>query len=170
MALAWVGSDNPGMVIVALGTLLVQYSYFTNPECGAVLSAAVHQRACEIIAANPTNHGLMPSTLEIAARSHVKALTLLSRWDEALSAAEFYLTLHPEKELRLLRGECLVNLQRIDDADEALEEDSLTLDMEAARLKARVNKLRTSVTTPGSEEDRGLVNYFPSKTIGTLAS
>jgi CHAT domain len=170
VAQAWVGSDNPGLVIVALGTLLVQYSYFTNPEWGAVLSAAVHQRACEIIAANPTNHGLMPSTLEIAARSHVKALTLLSRWDEALSAAEFYLTLHPEKELRLLRVECLINLQRIDDADEALQDDELALDMEGVRLKARVNKSKTSVTTLGSEEDRGLGNYLPAKTIGALAS
>ena len=30
-ALAWVGSDNPGLVIVGLGVLLVQYSYFINP-------------------------------------------------------------------------------------------------------------------------------------------
>src|SRR5437764_3339467 len=95
IALAWVESDNPGMVIVALGMLLVEYAYFTNPECGAILSAAVHLRAEEIIAANPYNHGLMPSSLAIAARCHVKALTLLARWDEALSAAEHYLTLYP---------------------------------------------------------------------------
>jgi len=170
MALAYVGSDNPGMVIVALGVLLVQYSYFTNPECGVVLSAAAHQRACEIIMANPNGHGLMPSTLAIAARCHVKALTLLSRWDEALPAAEFYLTLHPEKELRLLRVECLVNLQRIDDADEALQDDELALDMEGARLQALVNKLKTSVTTLGSEEDRGLGNYLPAKTVDSLSS
>ena len=170
MALAWVGSDNPGLVIVALGVLLVQYSYFINPECGAVLSAAVHQRACEIIMANPTNHGLMPSTLAIAARCHVKALTLLSRWDEALSAAEFYLTLHPEKELRLLRVECLVNLQRIDDADEGLQDDELTLDMEGSRLKAWVNKWKTPVTTLSSQKDKGLGDYLPAKTVASLTS
>jgi hypothetical protein len=170
MALAWVGSDNPGMVIVALGTLLVQYSYFTNPECGAVLSAAVHQRACEVIMSNPTNHGLMPSTLATAARCHVKALTLLSRWDEALPAAEFYLTLYPEKEMRLLRVECLVNLQRIDDADEALQDDELAVDMEGARLKAWVNKWKTPVTTLGSQKDKGLGDYLPAKTVASLTS
>lgn len=168
--LLWVGSDNPGMVIVALGVLLVQYSYFTHPEWGAVLSEAVHQRAREIIAANPTGHGLMPSTLEIAARCHVKALTLLSRWDEALSAADFYLTLHHEKELRLLRVECLVNLQRIDDADEALQDDELALDMEGSRLKAWVNKWKTSVTTLSSQKDKGLGDYLPAKTIASLTN
>ena len=169
-ALLWVGSDNPGMVIVALGVLLVQYSYFTQPEWGAVLSAAVHQRACEIIAANPTNHGFMPSTLEIAARCHVKALTLLSRWEKALAAADFYLTMHHEKELRLLRVECLVNLQRIDDADEALQEDDLALDMEGSRLKAWVNKWKTSVTTLSSQKDKGLGDYLPAKTVDSLTN
>jgi CHAT domain-containing protein len=168
--LTWIGSDNPGMVIVALGDLLVEYSYFTNPEYGAILSAAVHVRAREIIAANPNNHGLMVSTLSITARCHVKALALLARWNEALSAADSYLKLYPEMELRLLRVECLINLQRIDEADEMLQDDALAFDMEGARLKAWVDKWKTPAIIVRSDRDKGLGSYITSDKIDSLSN
>ncbi len=127
MALGLVGSENPGMVVIALGSLIQEYCYGSNAECGARLAAATHERALEIWETVP-NHGLIPTTLSGLASSHVKALMLLGRSDEVLEATERYIKLYEKLQenenlpsLKVLRIEALVNLKKLDDADAELQ-------------------------------------------------
>jgi hypothetical protein len=144
-AAALVGSSNPGMVVVALGPVIQEYCFGRSPEVGAVMAAAAHERAVEISGTVP-NHGLIPTTLSLLACSHLKALTLLGRSEEVLAAAKGYIELYErlgEHEnlptLKVLRIEALVNLKRLDDADEALRDEALLrhpiVGIEATRLK-----------------------------------
>ena len=61
-AASLIGSDSPGMVIVALAPVIQQYCSGSDPDCGAVLAAAAHERAVEIWETVP-NHGLIATTL-----------------------------------------------------------------------------------------------------------
>src|SRR5262249_28182241 len=87
VAAAHMNSNNPGMVVVALGPVIQEYCFGSSPEVGAVMAAAAHERAIEI-SRTVTNHGLIPTTLSLLACSHLKALTLLGRSEEVLAAAK----------------------------------------------------------------------------------
>jgi CHAT domain len=161
VAAAHMNSSNPGMVVVALGPVIQEYSYGSSPEVGAVMAAAAHERAIEI-SRTVTNHGLIPTTLSLLACSHLKALTLLGRSEEVLAAAKGYIELYQsagEHEnlptLKVLRIEALVNLKRLDDADEALRDEALLrhpiVGIEATRLKGWVDRYRADPTKPKSE-------------------
>src|SRR5215510_14751554 len=47
-AIGLMNSDSPGMIVVALGPVITQYCYGGNPEVGAVLAEAAHERAVEM--------------------------------------------------------------------------------------------------------------------------
>src|SRR5262249_40488691 len=149
------------MVVVALGPVIQEYCFGSSPEVGAVMAAAAHERAIEI-SRTVTNHGLIPTTLSLLACSHLKALTLLGRSEEVLAAARGYIELYErvgEREnlptLKVLRIEALVNLKRLDDADEALRDEALLrhpiVGIEATRLKGWVDRYRADPTKPKSE-------------------
>ena len=123
IALGRMDSDMPGMIVAALEQVIMQYCYGGNPEIGAVLAAAAHERAVEIWQTVP-NHGLLPTTLSGLANDHVKALSLLGRSEEVLKATEGYIPFYEKlgehenlPSLKVLRIEALVNLKRFDDAD-----------------------------------------------------
>ncbi len=160
-AVGLIGTNNPGMVIVALGSLIHQYCYGSDPECGAVLAAAAHERAVEIFETIP-NHGLAATTLSGLANSHGKALSLLGRSEEVLEATQHYIQLYEKLEehdnlpsLKVLRIEALFNLQRIDEAEAELQDQSLFQDpiagIEANRLKGWVEQYRADPTTLKSQ-------------------
>lgn len=151
-----IGSDNPGMVVVALGPVIQQYCYGGNPEVGAVLAAAAHERAVEIWQTVP-NHGLIPTTLSGLANSHVKALSLLGRSKEVIEATDRYIPFYEklgEHEnlpgLKVLRIDALVNLKRLDEADAELQDEALLrnpiVGMEARRLQGWVDRYRSDPT------------------------
>ena len=124
-------ADNPGMVVVALGALIQQYCYGRDPKCGAVLAAAAHERSVEIWEMGP-DHGLIATTLSGFAVSHVKALTLLGASEQVLEETQHYIQFYEGLEeyenlpsLKVLRIEAFVNLQRIDEADSMLQDESL---------------------------------------------
>jgi hypothetical protein len=156
-----IGSDNPGMVIVAMGPLIQEYSYGANPEYGAVLAGAAHKRAVDLWESG-TDHGLIKTTLSGLACSHVKALTLLGRSEEVLEATDRYIPYYRDlgeeqnlPSLEVLRIEALVNLRRIDEAHAALQDKSLLehpiAGLEARRLKGWVDRYRADPTTLKSQ-------------------
>ena len=162
-AAALMGSSDPGMVVVALGTVIQQYCYGGNPECGAILAAAAHQRAVEIWE-TVQNHGLIPTSLSVLACSHVKALALLGRSKELLDATEEYIPFYERlgehqnlSTLQVLRIEALVNLSRLDEAEAELQNEALLqhpiAGIEAKRLKAWVDRHRTDATALKTERE-----------------
>jgi hypothetical protein len=88
-AAALLGSGNASMAVIALSPVIQEYCNGSNPELGAVLAAATHERAVEVFRTVP-DHGLLPTTLSGLACSHLKALTLLGRSKEVLEEAEGY--------------------------------------------------------------------------------
>jgi CHAT domain-containing protein len=157
-----IGSDNPGMVLVALGSLILQYCNGTNPEVGAVLAIAAHQRGIELWETIPDHGGLLLTTLSGFAGAHLKALELLGRSEEQLEAAANYIRRYEtlgESEnlpsLKVSRIGALVNLRRIDEADAALQDKELLrhpiAGIEATRLKHWVDHYRQDPTKLRSE-------------------
>lgn len=160
-AIALMGSSNPGMVVVALGPSTLKYCYGAHPEWGAVLAAALHERAVELWHTVP-NHMLIPTTLSGLAGAHVKALSLLGRSAEVLDATSQYIPFYeqlaePESlpSMKVLRIEALLNLEQIDEAEAALGESALLrhpiAGLEARRLKGRVDRFRADPTLLPSE-------------------
>src|SRR4051812_33822119 len=164
-AIGVAASDNPGGVVVALGASIQPYCSGSNPELGAALAAAAHERAVEIWRTVP-NHGLIPTTLSGLAASHLKALTLLGRSSEVLEVTNQYIPFYEQlgenenlPALKVLRIEALINLKPLDDADSALQDLALLQDpavgMEARRLKGWVDKYRANPTWLKSERPDG---------------
>ncbi len=155
-AKALVGGHNPGMIVVALASMIQSYCYGQEPEIGAVLASATHTRAVDIWESEP-DHGLLPTTLSGLATSHLKALSLLGRSEELVAEGKRYIALYDRlgehqnlPTIRVLRIEALVNLRRIDDAAKELENKSLFADpiagIEARRLKGWVDMYRKDPT------------------------
>lgn len=155
------GARHPGMVVLGITPLIQEYSFGSQPELGAVLADAAHERALEVARTVP-DHGLLPTTLSALACHHVRALAQLGRSAEVLDATARYLPLYEqmnEREnlstLKVLRIEALVNLGRIDEAELELKDPPLLDDpingMEAQRLKRWVDQYRADATQTGAE-------------------
>ncbi len=160
-SLALVGSDNPAMVVLGMSPLIQEYCFGGDPAVGAPLAAAAHERAVEISETIP-DHGLLPTMLSGLASNHLKALSLLGRSQEIVDTGaryvDFYQQLGENENLpsmRVLRIEALVNLRRIDETDEELEDEELLqqpiMGMEARRLKGWVDMYRRDPTALKSE-------------------
>jgi CHAT domain-containing protein len=178
VAAGLVSSENPGMVLVAFGPVIQEYCNGSNPELGAVLAAAAHERAIEIWQTVP-GHGLLPTTLSTLACSHVKALALLGRSEEVLTATDAYIPLYeklgePENlpSLRVLRIEALVNLKVIDEAWAALQDENLLhhpiQGMEARRLKGIVDRIRGTVTGLKADQPANPQTASSEELLGVL--
>ena len=163
-ALNLVSAEQPGMVVVALATMIQAYCYGQEPEIGAVLSSAVHRHAVDIWE-NVSDHGLLPTTLSGLASSHLKALSLLGRSQEVIAAGEHYIAFYEKlgehqnlPSMRVLCIEALVNLRRIDEAAAALQDASLLEDpiagIEARRLKGWVDMYSEDTTALQSDSPR----------------
>jgi hypothetical protein len=158
-----IGSDNPAMVLVALGSLILQYCNGTDPEVGAVLATAAHQRGIELWETKQ-NRGLLLTTLSGFAVAHLKALELLGLSEEQLEAAADYIRRYEtlgESEnlpsLKVARIWALVNLRRFDEANIALQNVELLrhpiAGNEANRLKQWVVQYQQDPTKLKLEEE-----------------
>ncbi len=150
-------SDNPSMVILALTSPIQQYCEGSAPEYGAVLAEALHEYAVEIWNFTP-NHGLNSTTLSNLAYYHVKALSLIGRSEAVIAMADHYIKFYKDfgdyenlPSLKVLKIGALVNLQRIDEAEESLQGDLSLLEhpivgIEARRLKGWIDQYRADPT------------------------
>ena len=124
-AQALVVADNPAMVVVGLSALVQPCCYGAQPEIGAALAAALHDRACEIVERR-LGEGLDAGTLSSLAAAHLNALSLLGNNDDLLRQAPRYLALYRDEPqnrgaLETLRLQALVALERFDEAEKVLE-------------------------------------------------
>ncbi len=156
MAISLLGSDRPGMVVVALGPATIGYCHGGDPAVGAELARALHRFAVELFETTP-DHGLLLTTLSGLADNYVNASNLLGRSEDAVVFADQYIPFYEKlgetanlPSLKLGRIEALQNLNRLDDAAEALEDPALpdnpATDIELARLRARMKQLRAPIT------------------------
>jgi CHAT domain-containing protein len=157
--------DRPGMPLLALAPLILNYCYGQDPRTGAVLAEAAHERAVEVWE-SAENHGLLlATTLSGLADAHAKALSLLGRYREEITALDRYIVHYTQlgecenlPSLRVLRIEAMVNLGQIDRAAEALEDLELLrhpiAGIEARRLKARVDAIRRAPTALRTESSK----------------
>jgi hypothetical protein len=168
-------SDRPGMAIVALGTVTLVYCNGSEPTVGRELALALHRYAVELFDGAADHQGLLPTTLSNLAQAYINASNLIGRSEDAAAFAEeyipYYATFEPEniRSLKLGRIEALLNLNRLDDASDALEDPMLPgnpiSDIQFDRLRRRMAQLRTSITddrlqgvAPGPSEDDLIAN------------
>ena len=109
-----ISSDNPSMIVAALEHVTLRYCEGQHPDWGAVLAAALHERAVELWQTD-RDHAVLPNTMSRLACGHVIALTLLGRSSEVLDATEQYIVFYENlgeaknlATLRSLRSEALM--------------------------------------------------------------
>lgn len=148
--------------VVAMYSLVQDYCNGASPAVGAPLADALCALAVERYDQDPSS-GIIPTTISGIADCHVKALNLLGRSQEALDAVARYVPLCERigehvnlPQLKVRAVEALVNLQRIDDAERALDDGSLFADpiasIEARRLRGIIDQLKRGVTDlPGAQ-------------------
>ena len=165
VALPLLGSERPGMVISALGPLVIIYCSGSAPEAGAPLAFALHRYAVELFQGTP-NHGLLPTTLSGLADAYVRASNMLGRSEDVVAFTDEYLPFYEEvgetanlPSLRLGRIEALLNLKRVDEAAEALDDPELAgnfaTDLELNRLRKRMQELLKPITADRSDAPPG---------------
>ena len=160
IAITLLGSDKPGVVVVTLGALSTNLCAGQHAAIGAELAHAVHRLGVEILKSK-TDPGLLPVTVSGIAASHINACSLLGRSAEVLLFAREYIDLHDGPDhldnvrvIKIARIAALLNLNRIDEAKEALGDKNLrggvASDMDVAWLEKRVSSIAGSITqTPG---------------------
>lgn len=159
-ALALVGSDQPGMVVVALGSCIIGYCAGSAPREGAQLALAVHRLALELVERDP-EHGLLETTLSGLASSYVNAANLLGDSAAVVRFTDRYIPYYEElpepvnlRALKLGRATALLNLHRVDEAAAVLEDPTLpgnpATDIELTRLRRLLATLRGGVTRVAS--------------------
>ena len=166
------GSDNPSMVVVMLTPVVMEYCQGTNPKVGAPLAQAFHTWGRELFL-QAANSVIIPTTLSNLASQHLNALNLLGRSEDVLYFSGDYIPFFeslPEPEnlptLRVARINALIELKRIDEAEQELHDPKLvgnwSTNMEIERLKNLVERLKTDITslkpakesgTPPSDQD-----------------
>jgi tetratricopeptide (TPR) repeat protein len=156
VAIGLLDSDQPGMVVVALSGPIIGYCNGGEPAIGAELAKATHRYAVELFEGTAV-HGLLLTTLSGLAHNYVQASNLLGRSEDAVAFADQYIPFYERlgddanlPSLKLARVEALMNLNRLDEAAEALEDPAIpgnpAADIELARLQERMRKLRAPIT------------------------
>jgi hypothetical protein len=89
------GSDNPGMVVIAMSQFITEYCTGSEPEVGAVIAHAIHTYALEVVQ-EQTNQEVLPVTLSRIAFLHINALGLLGKFDEVISYSDQYIPFYTD--------------------------------------------------------------------------
>jgi hypothetical protein len=152
-----VGSDQPGMVIIAFLPAVMSLSRGVDPGMGAPLAFALHKYAVEVFEQNDDHAGLLPTTLSNSALQYVNACNLLGNSEAVLDFTDKWIPYYEqlaEREnlpaLKTARINALLNVQRLDDAQKALEDPTLrgnfASDIEVSRLEQLLAQLRGNIT------------------------
>jgi CHAT domain-containing protein len=178
-----VGSDQPGMVVVAMTQLLMVYCQGQNPEVGVILAHATHRYGLEIFESGQ-DPNLLKMTLSNIACQYVNALNLLGRSEEVIIFTDRYISYYEsiaENEnlptLKSARINALIALGRIDEADQMMKDPKLrgnwANDIEVDRLKKKIDLLKSkifdieaSVKNPEDLQDGGQLIDILKSAIG----
>ncbi|UWZ85248.1 CHAT domain-containing protein [Occallatibacter riparius] len=155
-SLGLVCSDNPSIVVLGLTSMIIPYCAGQNLAVGAALAHAVHSYALEIFEKGGS-HGLLPMTMSNLAYQYVNALNSLGRFDEVLAFTDQYIPYYEKlneaqnlPSIKAARINALINVRRIDEADEMLKDSHLrgnwATDIEIKRLETQVALLKDSIT------------------------
>lgn len=150
------GSDQPGMVIVAMTQLVMIYCQGLNPQIGVTLARATHRYAREIFESGQ-DPNLLKTTLSNLACQYVNALNILGRSEEVIAFTDRYIPFYDsigENEnlptLKSARINALIALGRIDEADQMLKDPKLrgswSNDIEVDRLEKKISLLKSKIT------------------------
>lgn len=163
-------SDQPGMIVCGITTVVMKLCAGIDPGAGKPLALAAHRYAVEVFEQSPAHGGLLPMTLTNLAYQYVNACNLLGDSEATLAFAErwipYYTALgEPDNlpSLKAARINALINLHRLDDAHQALDDPTLrgnvATDIEIARLERLLRERRGGVT-----EDREAVKAQQAQT------
>jgi CHAT domain-containing protein len=166
----------PGLALVALGLAAVRLCGGQNPEAGAPLALGLHQYGVELLGSgrSPT---LQLSTVSLLAFQYANASNLLGRSGDVVTFADQWIPIYEKlgeaqnlPSLKSARIGALLNLNRIDAADEALRDPALrgnvVNDIEVARLEKKLNQIKRSITgEKGQEPARpsGANDFLPTE-------
>lgn len=182
LATQLVTSDRIGMVVVAVGPLATSYCAGAAPAEGEQLALATHRIAVEVVATE-ADHGLIPTTLSGLASAYTNAAGLLGHSQDVLDFTAAFIPYYealPEpinlRSLKLHRAAALLNLDRLDEAADLLDDATLpgnpATDIELERLRKRLAQLRddvTKVASRGASEPNALASEgFLEKAIDAL--
>lgn len=163
-ALSMADAQNLAHLIVALTSMIMEYCYGKDPEYGIKLAEAVHKIALEIYTEKTDHGGLEATTLSNLATQHLNALNHLGRSEEVLVAAGTYLPVYKalnEMEnypsLVVAKANALLNLNRIDECKNLLDDVDCTLNpgsqIEKDRLLNRITSLTGDMTSTNAQNN-----------------
>lgn len=142
--------------VAVLGGMTLNYCNGSSPELGRELALALHRLGKDLYDEAPSHHGLLATTLSSLANCYVRASNMLGKSEDAVRFAEavipYYAKIEPENlhSIKLGRIQALINLNRLSEADELLNDPELpgnpVTDMEYDRLRKQVDKLMGAVT------------------------
>lgn len=159
LSLDLVKSGMPGMVVLAVTNLSVAYCNGKAPEFGAKLAFAAHKMAVELYENEPDHAGLIKTTLSNLAFQYVNALNLLGNSQEVDTFTEEWITYYQKKvqepenlsSLLTARANALINLNRIDEAQAILDDNTIYWNpgnqIERKRLLNKINMSKAPVTS-----------------------
>ncbi len=90
-SLGLIGSDNLGMIVISLSSMILEYCNGRDPTFGIALAKATHSLAYEIYESNTDHGGLLPTTLSSLASQYVNVLNLLGRSEEVIHFSNEYI-------------------------------------------------------------------------------
>ncbi len=150
-------TGKPGMVIIGLVPVVVKLCTGIDPGVGTPLAFAAHRYAVELYEGSADHIGLLPMTLSNLATQYVNGCNLLGDSEATLAFTKQwipYYTKLGEREnlpgLKAGRINALLNLRRLEDAEQALADPSLrgnfATDIEIARLGKKLERLLADPT------------------------
>ena len=157
------GKGNPVMDIVGLTNLVIKYCSGSDTEIGASLASALHTYALEIYQGGK-GEGLLPTTLSNLASEFVKASNMLGRSSDVISFTNEYIPFYEKlgetqnlPSLKAGRIDALINLNRIDEAEQLLKDPKLrgnwATDLEILRLENKLRGLKADGTSMKPSSD-----------------
>jgi len=162
-SLGLIGSDNLGMVVISLSSMILEYCNGRDPTFGSVLAKATHSLAYDTYKSNIDHGGLVPTTLSGLASQYVNALNLLGRSEEVINFLNEYISFYESlgeienlPTLYCAKANALLNLNQIDTAEAVLRAIDSTRNpgakIEINRLLNKIAQLKgdiTHISSPG---------------------
>ena len=159
-----VDTNNLANLIVTLTSMIMEYCNGRNPEYGVNLADAAHKIAFEIYNEHADHGGITPTTLSNLASQHLNALNHLSRSEDLLAVADFYLPIYKDMNemenypsLAVAKASALLNLNRIDESKNLLDDLDCNLSpgsqIEKSRLLNRIKTLTGDIRVIKAQDD-----------------
>ena len=164
-SLGMIGSDNLGMVVLALSSMILEYCNGRDPTFGSELAKATHSLAYEVYKSYTDHGGLLPTTLSGLASQYVNALNLLGRSEKVITFSNEYIPFYESLEemenlptLYCAKANALLNLNQIDAAEMILRTIDSTSNPGA---KIEINRLLNKI----AQLKDNIANIEPSGTV-----